>query len=223
MMAGSHDDGGVDGATLDGPYDAGAPGDAPATGLSDATGVDMDAGAPMVDADAGAPVADAAADANVQGDGGDGATAPLCRPGAYVGTFSCGFLYEPDAAALGPDAQPPPVGAATPDASAFTISGTVMLSISAGSPTVTGTFASSSGISTITSTLSGTLDCSGGAFTGHVSGTYTLLGSFSGASIAGPANASYVDGSFADGTLLLAIPGQGVCPGSWSAQPAGDH
>ena len=221
MMAGSHDDGGVDGASFDGPYDSGAPGDAPAP-TPDATDTDADIIAPKLDADAGVPLADAAGDSGVQGDGGDGATAPLCRPGAYVGTFSCGFVYEPDATAPGPDAQPP-VAVAVPDGAALTISGTVMLSVSAGSPTVTGMFASSSGISTISSTLSGTLDCASGAFTGHVSGTYSLLGSISGASISGPANASYAEGSFASGALSLTIPGEGVCPGSWSAQPAGDQ
>ena len=74
-------------------------------------------------------------------------------------------------------------------------------------------------------TLGGTLDCNTGQFTGQLSGgMYSLLGLFTGP-FNGPLTSEYngTAFSFVNGVWSLSVPGEGYCPGSWTASFAGDQ
>jgi hypothetical protein len=77
-----------------------------------------------------------------------------------------------------------------------------------------------------TATLSGTLECASGQFTGSLSnGTYSVFfGLFMGA-FNGPLTSEYngTSFSFVNGTWALSIPGEGYCPGTWTANYVGEQ
>ena len=146
----------------------------------------------------------------------------ICQTGTYSGSFSCEFYYDSDA---GGDAS-----GGTPDAGGLIqITGnlsfvlTQSLSGELGTDTASGTFILDAGITTGMATLSGTLDCGTGLFTGALSGgMYSLLGLFTGP-FAGPLTSDYngAGASFVDGSWSLTVPGEGYCPGQWTADFTG--
>ena len=152
------------------------------------------------------------------GDSGQGMGTGNCQTGMYTGTFSCGFIYDPDASM--PDA-----------AGAFTITGSLSFVLKQstsgelGEDTASGTFDLNAGLTTGSATLGGTLECACGQFTGALTaGTYSLLGIFTGG-FAGPLTSDYngTSFSFVDGTWALVIAGEGTCPGTWTAHYVGEQ
>jgi hypothetical protein len=142
-----------------------------------------------------------------------------CQTGMYTGTFSCGFIYDPDASM--PDA-----------AGAFTITGSLSFLLTQstsgelGEDTASGTFDLNAGLTTGSATLGGTLQCASGQFTGSLTmGTYSVFfGIFSG-DFAGPLTSEYNGKtfSFVNGTWELAIANEGTCPGTWTANYVGEQ
>jgi hypothetical protein len=171
----------------------------------------------------GVPAADSSGAAPVgrftQGDSGGMGTG-VCQTGMYSGAFSCNFVYDPDAQAVdtidgGADAGP------------FSIMGMLSLALTQsvsgelGQDTANGTFVVDTGFATTgMATLSGTLDCATGKFTGSLTnGTYSVFFSLFTGSFEGPLTSDYNGKtfSFVNGSWSLTIPGEGYCPGSWSA------
>jgi hypothetical protein len=155
------------------------------------------------------------------GDTGVGMGTGNCQTGMYTGTFSCGFIYDPDASA-----------ATVSDASSgFMITGNLSFVLKQstsgelGEDTASGTFDLNAGITTGSATLGGTLECGSGQFTGALTaGTYSLLGIFTGG-FAGPLTSDYngTSFSFVNGTWELVIAGEGTCPGTWTANYVGEQ
>jgi hypothetical protein len=152
-----------------------------------------------------------------------------CKTGNYAGTFVCEFF-------LG-DAN---LADASSDAGLISVKGTMsfalMQNMSAGvgegtgTDTAMGTFlAATGGFIAASADLSGTLNCSAGAFTGALTnGDYGL--DFGGMPVSGPGNTfqgpfdSMYDGTtatFVDGTWSMSIAGEGTCAGSWTAAYTG--
>jgi hypothetical protein len=155
------------------------------------------------------------------GDTGVGMGTGTCQTGMYTGTFSCGFIYDPDAS----------IATVTDASSGFMITGNLSFVLKQstsgelGQDTASGTFVLNAGITTGSATLGGTLDCGSGQFTGALTGgMYSLLGFFTG-DFAGPLTSAYngVSFSFIDGTWALVIAGEGTCPGTWTANYVGDQ
>lgn len=139
-----------------------------------------------------------------------------CKTGYYAGSFTCGFIYDPDADGVSLDAS----GSSSPFQFGGTLGFNLTQSISGelGEDEANGSFTLQAGITTATAVLSGTLNCSTGQFSGALSGgMFNLLG-FTG-SFDGPLNSEY-DGTkaaFTDGAWGLALPTYGTCPGTWTA------
>jgi hypothetical protein len=153
------------------------------------------------------------------GDTGMGMGTGNCQTGMYTGTFSCGFIYDPDASM--PDA-----------AGSFTITGSLSFVLKQstsgelGEDTASGTFDLNAGLTSGSATLGGTLECGSGQFTGALTmGTYSVFfGIFTG-DFAGPLTSDYngTTFSFVNGTWELAIAGEGTCPGTWTANYVGEQ
>jgi hypothetical protein len=138
--------------------------------------------------------------------------------------FSCNFVFNPDA---GSDSG----AAVAADAGGLMITGTITFHLSQMTgngesfmSTASGTFnGTAATFFSIMANVGGTLDCGTGKFTGSLTnGTYTgfllLNGTFM-----GPLTSDYngTTFSFVNGTWLLTVPGQGSCPGTWSANYTG--
>jgi hypothetical protein len=142
----------------------------------------------------------------------------VCKTGMYSGTFSCEFFYDSDAGDGGG-------GAGRDSGGLVMITGNLSFLLSQsisgeiGMDTASGMFVLNAGLTTGSASLSGTLDCSSGSFTGALTGgMYSLLGLFTGP-FEGPLTSQYSGASFSfvDGTWSLTVPGQGYCPGTWTA------
>jgi hypothetical protein len=151
------------------------------------------------------------------GDSSGGMGTGVCKTGMYSGTFSCEFYLDSNAGDAG--------DAAVPDSGGlFMITGnlsfllTQSISGELGMDTASGSFAINAGITPGMATLSGTLECGSGTFTGALTGgQYNFFG-FTG-NFDGPLASQYNGAtfSFVDGTWAITIPGQGYCPGTWTA------
>src|SRR6185312_10068995 len=102
-----------------------------------------------------------------QGADSGGMGTGTCQTGTYTGTFSCGFIYDPDASGTTTD-----LGA---DGGIVTITGTISFQLSQsisgelGQDTASGHIQIGAGFFIVgDADLSGTLDCSTGAFTGSL-------------------------------------------------------
>ncbi len=157
-----------------------------------------------------------AGDAQTNGNG-------TCKTGYYTGTFTCGFQLDFDAGAT-VDLEDAGTGSGGfPIGGSLSFQLTQSISGELGQDTASGTFSLTAGITGATATLSGTLNCNTGQFTGALTGgMYSLLGFIQG-TFAGPLAATYNGdtSSFENGAWALTIPGDGTCPGTWSANYAG--
>jgi hypothetical protein len=142
-----------------------------------------------------------------------------CQDGLYTGTYQCSFDFSPDGGAVDTEGGFNDAG--------FVVSGplsfTLMQSGTSGESfidTASGTFGGTCclGLFTITSNLSGMLNCNTGTFSGALSdGGYTGLGMMG--AFSGPLSSGY-DGTnftFVDGTWALNVPMYGTCVGIWTA------
>jgi hypothetical protein len=165
---------------------------------------------------------------NLGGSGG-GTGNGICKDGTYSGTYECSFILDQSADGGGD---------AGFDDAGFLITGNISFQLtqdpSSGESFVdkaSGNFGGSccGGLFTLDAGVSGQLNCNSGVFDGLLSnGGYYFLalpgatgpanGSFSGPldSKYGPDDAGTY--SFLNGTWNLTVPGQGYCPGIWSAQ-----
>jgi hypothetical protein len=144
-----------------------------------------------------------------------------CKDGTYSGTFQCTFVFNADAS----------VGDASvsADAGGLNITGTISFQLMhqqtsagefAGTSTASGSFSgTAAAFFAISAHVGGTLDCRTGVFDGSLtngmySGFLLINGTF-----AGPLTSDYNGTTFAfvNGQWVLTVPGQGSCPGTWSA------
>jgi hypothetical protein len=150
----------------------------------------------------------------------------MCKNGAYAGTFQCTFVFDADAG----DASASTVSA---DAGGLMVTGNISFQLTqmVGNgesfiDTASGSFSGTAlTFFAIMADVGGTLNCNTGVFTGNLSnGTYSgflfLNGTFS-----GPLDSQYngTTFSFVDGSWVLTVPGEGSCPGTWTANYAGDQ
>lgn len=160
------------------------------------------------------------------GDSSGGMGTGVCKTGMYSGTFSCFFFYDSDAGDGGHSGAIPDSGGLGPITGNLSFLLSQSISGELGTDTASGMFVLNAGITTGSASLSGTLDCNTGNFTGALSGgMYSLLGLFTGP-FEGPLTSQYSGASFSfvDGTWSLTVPGEGYCPGTWTAayEGAGD-
>jgi hypothetical protein len=160
---------------------------------------------------------------------GDTTTASgVCKNGMYSGTFMCTFVFDPDA---GSDSG----ATVAADAGGLMITGTIMFTLSQMSggnsesfmSTASGSFSGTAAMFFgIMADVGGTLDCNTGKFVGQLTnGSYMDTGPiklFTG-TFSGPLDSDYNGKTFqfVNGTWLLTVPGQGSCPGTWSASYTG--
>jgi len=150
----------------------------------------------------------------------------VCKDGVYSGTFQCTFVFNPDAGDAGG-------GSVSADAGGLMITGNISFKLTQAMgngesfiDTASGSFMGTAAtFFAISADVGGMLNCNTGVFTGTLSnGMYSgflfLNGTFS-----GPLNSQYngTTFSFVDGTWLLTVPGEGACPGTWSANYASDQ
>jgi len=146
-----------------------------------------------------------------------------CKDGTYSGTFQCTFMFDPDAGAG---------STASADAGGLMITGTLSFNLTQMTvngesfiDTASGSFSGTAAtFFAISADVGGTLNCNSGVFNGTLTkGTYSgflfINGTFS-----GPLNSQYngTTFSFVDGSWQLTVPGEGTCPGTWSANYVGD-
>lgn len=138
--------------------------------------------------------------------------------GTYSGTFQCTFVFGADG------------GAVSADAGGLMVTGTLSFKLTqmtggeAYIAAASGSFSSTGAVFfTANADIGGTLNCNTGVFQGNLSnGMYSgfvfITGTFS-----GPLDATYNSTtlSFVNGTWLLTVPGQGSCPGTWTANYSG--
>ncbi len=151
------------------------------------------------------------------GSSGAGLGTGTCKDGTYSGTFQCSFQFNSDGGAAG----------AAADAGGLMITGTISFQLMQQTgtgetfmDTASGSFSGTAAtFFAISATVGGTLNCNTGVFTGTLSnGMYSgflfLNGTFS-----GPLTSDYngTTFSFVNGMWNLTVPGQGSCPGTWTA------
>jgi hypothetical protein len=152
------------------------------------------------------------------GDSSGGMGTGTCKTGMYSGTFSCLFYYNSNAG----DAAPGPIpdaGGLGPITGNLSFLLTQSISGELGMDTASGMFVLAAGVTMGSAQLNGTLDCGSGTFNGALSGgMYNLFNIFTGP-FEGPLTSQYSGASFSfvDGTWSLTIPGEGYCPGTWTA------
>lgn len=148
--------------------------------------------------------------------------AGTCKSGTYAGTFQCTFAFASDAGVITSDAG---------DAGSLMITGNVsfrLTQVADGGPSFTssGTFSGAAGtFFEISAVVGGTLDCDTGAFQGSLTnGMYSGF-LFLNRTFSSPLDSEYnaATFSFVDGTWLLTVPGEGTCPGTWTASYASDQ
>jgi hypothetical protein len=146
-----------------------------------------------------------------------------CKDGTYSGTFQCTFVFNPDAGAG---------STASADAGGLMITGTISFNLTQMTgngesfiDTASGSFSGTAAtFFAISADVGGTLNCNSGVFKGNLtngmySGFLFINGTFS-----GPLDSQYngTTFTFVDGSWLLTVPGEGSCPGTWTAAYAGD-
>jgi hypothetical protein len=149
-----------------------------------------------------------------------------CKNGTYSGTFQCTFVFNPDAGDAGG-------GTVSADAGGLMITGNISFNLTQNTgsgesftSTASGSFSgTAAAFFNIMADVGGTLNCNSGVFQGSLtngmySGFLFINGTFS-----GPLDSQYngTTFSFVDGTWLLTVPGEGSCPGTWTANYAGDQ
>jgi hypothetical protein len=145
-----------------------------------------------------------------------------CKTGYYTGTFTCGFVYDPDAGAVGTLSSEDAGSGGFPIGGNLAFELTQSISGELGQDTASGTFNLTAGITGATATLSGSLNCNTGQFSGALTGgmfDLNLLFVDIQGTFAGPLASTY-DGnsaSFQNGAWELSLPSYGTCPGTWSA------
>jgi hypothetical protein len=145
-----------------------------------------------------------------------------CKNGTYSGTFQCTFMFDPDGGAA----------SLASDAGGLMITGNISFNLAQATgngesfmDTASGSFMGTAvTFFAISADVGGTLNCNTGVFSGSLtngmySGFIFLNGSFS-----GPLGSQYngTTFSFVNGTWLLSVPGEGSCPGTWTANYSGD-
>jgi len=150
----------------------------------------------------------------------------VCKNGTYSGTFQCTFVFDPDAGDGGG-------GTVSADAGGLMITGNISFNLTqmTGSgesfmSTASGSFSgTAAAFFSIMADVGGSLDCNSGVFNGTLtngkySGFIFINGTFS-----GPLDSQYngTTFSFVNGSWLLTVPGEGSCPGTWTADYAGDQ
>jgi hypothetical protein len=153
--------------------------------------------------------------------GGGGMGTGTCKDGTYSGTFQCTFVFGDGGTSGG--------GA---DSGTLAVTGTISFHLMQNAASGESFMSTASGmfsgdccnkLFTIGATVGGTLNCNSGTFNGSLtdggySGFIFLTGSFS-----GPLTADYngMTFSFVNGVWNLTVPGQGTCPGTWTASYTG--
>jgi hypothetical protein len=146
-----------------------------------------------------------------------------CKDGTYSGTFACTFVFNPDA---GGDAS-----TVAADAGGLMITGNISFKLMQMTgngesfiDTASGTFSgTAAAFFAISANVGGTLDCNSGLFKGSLTGGMYSGFLFINGTFSGPLDSQYNGAtfSFVNGTWLLTVPGEGSCPGTWTANYTG--